>query len=154
PFEAPAHRAAWLAGLLTPIARHAIDGNAPLFLVSGNVRGAGKGLLVSVIAHIVTGRPAASFAQVDDEAEERKRITSIALSGAPLVTIDNITRPFGSGTLDKALTERTWSERLLGVNEHCRVPLLCTWYGTGNNVSFAPRSDTSRRCAIIRILSP
>jgi hypothetical protein len=40
---AAAHQAAWLAALLTPLARFAFDGPAPLFLVDANVRGSGKG---------------------------------------------------------------------------------------------------------------
>jgi hypothetical protein len=31
PFERPEHRAAWLAGLLTPLAWFAFDGPAPLY---------------------------------------------------------------------------------------------------------------------------
>lgn len=154
PFASDVDRAAWLAGLLTPLARHAFAGNAPMFLVSGNVRAAGKGLLVAVIAHIVAGRGASSFSQVESEDEERKRITSIALAGDAMVMVDNITRPFGSGTFDKALTDTVWNERLLGANTLQRLPLLSTWYGTGNNVAFASRCDTARRCAIIRIVSP
>src|SRR5262249_4217340 len=46
PFEREAHKAAWLAGLLTPLARFAFSGPAPLFLVDANVRGSGKGLLL------------------------------------------------------------------------------------------------------------
>jgi hypothetical protein len=40
PFASDAHRAAWFAGLLTPLAWFAFDGPAPLFLLDGNVRGA------------------------------------------------------------------------------------------------------------------
>src|SRR5262249_47499027 len=40
PFERDVHRAAWLAALLTPLARFAFTGPAPLFLVDANVRAA------------------------------------------------------------------------------------------------------------------
>lgn len=56
PFETPAHRSAWIAGLLTPLAWYLFDGPAPLFLTDANIRAAGKGLIVDVIALIVTGR--------------------------------------------------------------------------------------------------
>src|SRR5262249_13083326 len=39
PFELPVHRAAWLAALLTPLARFAFTGPAPQFLVVAHVRG-------------------------------------------------------------------------------------------------------------------
>src|SRR5262249_21889905 len=42
PFERDIHRAAWLAALLTPLARFAFPGPAPLFLADANVRAAGK----------------------------------------------------------------------------------------------------------------
>ncbi|WP_437731282.1 hypothetical protein [Sorangium sp. So ce1335] len=152
PFETEVHRAAWLASLLTPLARFAFAGPAPMFVISGNVRGVGKTLLARLVGEIVTGRPMATMAQVDNEEEERKRITCIALEGDPLVLVDNITRPLGSGTLDKALTDVVWGERLLGSNTRPQLPMLATWYGTGNNVAF--RGDTARRCCVIRIDSP
>ncbi|WP_438040937.1 bifunctional DNA primase/polymerase [Sorangium sp. So ce128] len=152
PFESDVHRAAWLASVLTPLARFAFEGPAPMFVYSGNVRGAGKTLLAKVVGEIVTGRPMATMTQVDSEEEERKRITCIALEGDPLVLIDNISRPLGSGTLDKALTDVFWGERLLGSNNRPQLPMLATWYGTGNNVAF--RGDTARRCCVIRLDSP
>ena len=38
PFATPAHKAAWLSGVLTPLARHAFDGPTPLTLIDGNCR--------------------------------------------------------------------------------------------------------------------
>src|SRR5262249_12960756 len=57
PFAAPMHTSAWLAALLTPLARPAFDGPAPLFLVDANVRAAGKGLCLEVVSRVVTGNP-------------------------------------------------------------------------------------------------
>lgn len=149
PFAGDAHRAGWLAGVLTPLARFAFPGPAPLFLVDANVRGTGKSLLADVTAEIVCGRPMPRTAQATDEAEESKRITSLALQGDRLVLIDNISRPFGSGPLDAALTSVTWRERKLGDNDMPELPLLAVWYGTGNNVTF--KGDTGRRCLHIRL---
>src|SRR5262249_9559090 len=39
------HKAAWLAALLTPLARFLIDGPCPIFLFDSNTSGAGKTLL-------------------------------------------------------------------------------------------------------------
>lgn len=68
-FENDDHRAAWLAGLLTPFARFAFDGPAPLFLIDANIRGAGKGLLAQTIGHIVLGgeMPVSSYAHESEE---------------------------------------------------------------------------------------
>lgn len=154
PFAGPEHRAAWLAGLLTPFARYAFDGPTPFFLVDANVRGAGKGLLCDVVATIATGRGAEATTQVTDEAEERKRITAFARSGTPFVLIDNISRPFGNGVLDAALTKTSWGERILGETNIPSLPLTIIWWGTGNNVSIRPHADTWRRILPIRLDSP
>src|SRR5262249_55058908 len=68
-FESEEHKAAWIAGLLTPLARFAFDGPTPLFLIDANVRGAGKGLLAQTIGWIVLGRemPVSSYAHDSDE---------------------------------------------------------------------------------------
>lgn len=154
PFAQPVHRAAWLAGLLTLFARHAYDGPTPLFLVDGNVRGAGKGLLCHVAALVATGRRMPVTTQVLDEAEERKRITAVARAGDPLMLIDNISRPFGNGAIDSALTSTVWKERLLGQSDVQEYPLATVWWGTGNNVQFKAGADTARRTLHMRLLSP
>lgn len=152
PFASSAHRAAWFAALLTPFARYAFGGPAPLNLIDANVRGAGKSLLADVISEIVTGRPMARMAPSEDDAEERKRITSLAMSGDQLVLIDNVAGALGTASLDSALTATVWVDRLLGSNTNVRLPLLAVWFATGNNVSL--RGDLSRRCLHVRLESP
>lgn len=149
PFKSDAHRAAWLAGVLTPLARFAFRGPSPLFVIDANVRSAGKTLLADVIGEIVSGRPMSRTPQAPDENEEIKRITAIALDGTRLVLIDNINRPLGSGALDSVLTGTVWSERILGKSEKVNLPLLAVWYATGNNVTF--KGDTARRCLHVRL---
>src|SRR5262249_58812975 len=89
PFERPVHQAAWLAALLTPLARFAFIGPAPLFLVDSNTRGAGKGLLLDCISRIATGERFTIAAYTSDEDELRKRITSLALAGDRLGLFHN-----------------------------------------------------------------
>jgi hypothetical protein len=55
PFDRPAHRSAWLAALLTALARFAFEGCSPLFLADANAPGAGKGLLFHIIAWVLRG---------------------------------------------------------------------------------------------------
>lgn len=148
-FESDDHKAAWVAALLTPLARFAFDGPAPLFLIDANVRGAGKGLLAQTIGQIVLGRemPVSSYAH--DPEEMRKKITTIAIAGDRLVHLDNLEGAFGNDTLDRALTSTRWKDRVLGRNEQVDLPLVAVWYGTGNNVSVA--ADTTRRIIHIRL---
>ena len=148
-FEAPEHRSAWLAGLLTPLARFAFEGPAPLFLIDANIRGAGKGLLAQTIGRIVLGRemPVSSYAAESDEM--RKRITAISIAGDRMVLLDNLEGNFGNDALDRALTSTRWKDRILGKSEEVDLPLLCAWYATGNNVLVA--ADTTRRVIHVRL---
>jgi hypothetical protein len=152
PFDREVRRAAWLAGLLTPLARFAFSGPAPLFLVDANVRGAGKGLLLDCISRIITGQRFTIATYTSDEDELRKRITSLALAGDRLVLFDNIEGRFGNATLDAALTATAWKDRVLGVNRMAEAPLYMAWYASGNNVAVA--GDTARRICHIRLESP
>lgn len=152
PFEADAHRAAWVAALLTPLARFAFPGPAPLFLVDANVRGAGKGLLLHALSLMVTGEAFTVATYTHDVDELRKRITALALEGDRLVLFDNLDGRFGNAALDAALTSTAWKDRLLGQNKQASVPLWATWYATGNNVAVA--ADTARRVCHVRLETP
>jgi hypothetical protein len=151
PFEHDVHKAAWLAGVLTPLARFAFVGPAPLFLVDSNVRGAGKGLLLDCNARIITGERFTIATYTDDENELRKRITSLAMSGERLVLFDNLDGRFGNAVLDAALTGTSWTDRILGINRMTKAPLYMTWFATGNNVAIA--ADTARRVCHVRLES-
>ena len=76
PFAQPTHRAAWLAGTITPVARYAYHGPAPLTLIDANVRGCGKTLLTDATSLIVSARDMARMSLPRDNEEFRKRITA------------------------------------------------------------------------------
>jgi hypothetical protein len=151
PFASRPHRSAWVAALLTPLARFAFAGVAPLFLVDANIRAAGKGLLLHCVSTIISGDRFTVATYTEDQDELRKRITSIALGGDRMVLFDNLTGVFGGHAIDAALTSTAWSDRILGVNKMADVPLYVTWYATGNNVAVA--GDMSRRTCHIRLES-
>jgi hypothetical protein len=148
-FENDVDKAAFLAALLTPLARHAFTGPAPLFLFDANVRGAGKSLLAQIVGRIVLGRemPVSSYSH--DSEEMRKKITAIALAGDPMVLLDNLEGKFGNGVLDRVLTATSWSDRVLGVSKIIDARLLTVWYATGNNVTLG--ADSVRRVIQIRL---
>ena len=152
PFALPAHKSAWLAGLLTPPARYAFDGPAPLFLFDANVRGAGKTLLAELIALILTGADFSRMSNPQDDTEARKLITSLVLFGDALVLIDNVTGLLGCAALDAALTGTVWKDRRLGANEVIVGMLLMVWFASGNNVVL--NGDTTRRTCQCRLESP
>ena len=151
PFVKDAHRAAWLAMVLTPLARHAFSGPSPLYLIDANIRASGKSLLADAASLIVTGRLVARMSCPKEDDEMRKRITAIALGGDQMVLIDNIAAELGSASLDAALTGTIWKDRILGRSEIVEMPLVTTWAATGNNVVLL--ADTSRRVCHIRLES-
>ncbi len=151
PFENDAHRSGWLAALLTPLCRHAYRGVSPMFVVDANVRGVGKSKLCDMISIIICGRSMARQSESNDEAEEKKQITTILLSGVPMVLFDNLSKPLGSGHLDSLLTGEDWSDRLFGTQNAVTIPNMCAWYSTGNNVAL--KGDMSRRVQHIRLVS-
>ncbi|MCG3122057.1 MAG: hypothetical protein GIKADHBN_00433 [Phycisphaerales bacterium] len=148
-FEAPEHFSTWIASMLTVVARQAIFGPTPIFVVDANVRGAGKGLLLQISGQIVLGRdlPVSSYSH--DNEEMRKKITSIAMAGDQVVLLDNIDTKFGNGAVDRAATCTAWKDRLLGSNQQVDLPLTTVWFATGNNVRIA--ADTARRVLPIRL---
>lgn len=153
PFADAVHRAAWLSGILTPLARFAFYGPAPLHLIDANVRGSGKSLLADTIGEITFGRAMARMAAPNDDDEFRKRITALALAAEPLVLIDNVATALGGPAIDAALTATAWSDRMLGQSKMVTgLPLTMTWFATGNNVILL--ADTARRTLHIRLESP
>jgi len=150
PFAGDGDRAAWLAALLTPLARFAIAGPCPLFLVDANTPGTGKSKLTDIVAIVSTGRSMPRTAYPDANDEMNKRITSIALAGDRLMLLDNIATTFGGSALDTALTGMTWRDRILGRSEMtAELPLFTVWYATGNNVVI--KGDVKRRIVPCRL---
>lgn len=152
PFARPEHRAAWVSGVLTILARPAIDGPCPLFAVDATTRGTGKSRLVDAAVRLATGSYAARTSLPDDDDEMRKRITALMLEGDPAVCLDNITRPIALASLDAVLTATTWKDRLLGSTANVTAPARAVWWATGNNLVLG--GDLSRRCLHIRLESP
>ena len=152
PFGSDLARAAWLACVLSPLARHAYTGPTPLFLIDANTRGSGKTLLADVAGMIFTGSTTPRMSSPNDDDEFRKRITALARSGDAVVLIDNISGTLGCPSFDSALTSTRWKDRILGTSETAEFPLSIVWIATGNNVAVV--ADTSRRTCHIRLESP
>lgn len=151
PFASEVDRIAAVAMLLTTALRVAIPQPCPLFLISGNASGAGKTLLADVAAMMAYGRVAPRMAVANEDAEMRKRITTVALVGSRFVLLDNIGTTFGCPALDAALTSLVWEDRVLGSNRLVTVPLWTVWVATGNNVAI--QGDLARRTIPIQLQS-
>ena len=84
-----------------------------------------------------------------DKDEMAKSVTALALAGERLILLDNLAGLVGNPVLDTALTAVEWQGRILGKSQQPRLPLLASWFATGNNVTIA--GDTARRTCHIRI---
>jgi putative DNA primase/helicase len=146
PFVEPCDESAALALVLTLVARPAIGGPIPLFLVRGPVAGSGKGKVVHVAAACAFGREAAVSPPEKDPAEERKSLLALGAEGAPLALLDNLEHALGSDVLAAALTAPTFRARELGKTRtlEVRLPVLAA---TGNNLQV--KGDLARRCVPI-----
>lgn len=151
-FASPADFSAWLAGLLSPLVK-AATGNAPvpLIAVSASSPGAGKTLLTNVAALIITGAGAEVRPyNPRDAGEWGKRLTAFVRGAAPISVFDNVNGSFGDEALDRLLTSATWADRILGASDAPPIPIVTTWWATGNNIE--PQGDTVRRVLPVRIV--
>jgi hypothetical protein len=152
PFASDAHKAAWVALLLTLFARPAIDGCVPLGAIDATTRGTGKGKLADATAILALGREAAKVPQPEDDKECRKVITSLVDEGEVFALFDNIANVIAYASFDAALTATVWKDRVLGSNRTICAPMKITWAATGNNLELG--GDTARRTLHIRLESP
>jgi hypothetical protein len=88
-----------------------------------------------------------------DADELRKSVTAALLdTTAPVVVFDNLTGVVRSSVLESLLTDKTWSDRLLGQNRQVTVANDRLWMATGNNAAFG--GDLARRLATVALNPP
>lgn len=148
-WEKPEHLTGWLAAAITPLARNAYEGPAPLFLFDATTAGSGKSLLARLAAVVGTGRIGATAPWPGEEEERRKAITTYALEGNRVVCWDNVTGRLGGKSLCIALTEPVWTDRVLGASKQWSGPMRITFYATANNVELG--ADMDRRVVHVRL---
>jgi putative DNA primase/helicase len=151
-FAKPANRAAWIACLLTLVARPAIDGPAPLTLIDAPAPGSGKTLLGMLPIYILTGsRPSPMTVPHGGNAEDewRKRLLSVARSASPFELLDNITGELRSFALDAALSSGLVKDRVLGGSVVEQVPFRAVTVATSNGAVVS--RDLVRRSMHVRI---
>jgi hypothetical protein len=142
PFETDAARSVALAGFMTTALRGALPVAVPIFLITATEPRTGKTYLVHVIAMLATGHIPPSTAGASEERpdELEKRIETAALSGRPIMHLNNL--PNGmvlqSERLSELSTEGICNIRKLGRHEEgecdCRSTTVIL---NGNNVHVA-----------------
>jgi hypothetical protein len=142
PFADGVARAVALAAMMTTALRGALPVAVPIFLVNAPEARTGKTYLVCVTTVLATGHipPSTAGASEDRPDEIEKRIETAALSGRPIMHLNNL--PNGmvldSARLSELCTEGYVTIRMLGRHEEglcdCRAT---TVFLNGNNVRVA-----------------
>ncbi|HCB13400.1 MAG TPA: hypothetical protein DEP36_07520 [Gammaproteobacteria bacterium] len=148
PFAEPSDRAAALSALLTALIRPALR-TAPMHTFDAPHPGSGKSLLADVVALVATGNTAKVMSFTRDPEEMRKRILSVLLQGAAVINLDNLEEPLQGAALCSALSQTSYSDRLLQYSRTISVSTCCTWLATGNNLQVI--GDITRRCIPCRL---
>ncbi len=152
PFVDDASRANALAILFSILMRPVIKGHVPLAIVDAPMQGTGKSLLITALAKIAVGNVASeSIPTKQNEDEWRKKITSILMTSASFVLLDNIpdNTTIDSPMLAATLTSREVSDRLLGGNRIVSLLSRVVWAASGNNLRVT--GDLPRRSFSIRL---
>jgi hypothetical protein len=137
-----------LALMLTGLLRQAVD-LVPLALIDKPQAGTGGSLLAEVVALVGTGRPAEMFGAPSRDDEWGKKLTAKFAGGSTMLIIDNVDGALYAPSLARALTSRSWTDRVLGLSEMITVRQRATWIATGNNIQL--QGDLPRRCYWVRL---
>jgi hypothetical protein len=131
-----------LAALLTALLRGSLP-TSPVYLVRGDTPGVGKSYLVDTISMIATGGRCPVITALRNEEETEKRLGAILLSGAAIVSLDNLTRDLEGELLCQVAERPIVRIRVLGKSEMPLCEVHTAVFATGNNVSYA--GDMVRR---------
>lgn len=124
-----------IALLFTVMARPALNGNVPAFVVTAPVPGAGKTKLVDeLVGSLVLGRSVPSMMWPEDGEEVRKTLTAAIMSGSQLLNLDNVPRVLNSSVLASFLTSSAWRDRILGKSQSVEILNTLTLTVTGNSI--------------------
>jgi hypothetical protein len=143
---------AFLAALLTAVCRPSLD-LAPGVLIRAAAvsgAGAGKGLLVRLIAEIAFGREPHAVTGGNTAEELEKRISAELMEGNPVLFLDNLNNTaFRSNLLASAITERPARVRLLGRSQMVALNPSAFVALTGNGLTVS--EDLARRFITIEL---
>jgi hypothetical protein len=151
PFATGAHRSAWLATLLSVIARPAIHGPVPLLWIDSPRAGTGKTKLANIIGLLANGFGATELSFTQDEKELENRLGSLLLAGDRFAFFDNAVGSVRNPALDRFLTSTNFGFRLYFKQKIAKPRNTATLSLTGNNLVL--RGDLARRVVRVRLVT-
>lgn len=151
PWEKPEDCIVPIAGLLTLLARPAIENPAcvPAFFFDAPVRGSGKGTLVQICSLIVQGRTVAATNWPRAIEEQEKTLGAYALAAPSLLFLDNLRGTIAGEKLEGLLTNEYTGFRILGRMDPIDVPWRSLIMIAGNNAQLG--GDMHRRMIVGRL---
>lgn len=123
---------------LTALQRKMISGDSgcPGYEIDAGTQSTGKTSIAQTISYSIYNSPIAATSWSNNDEELGKHILAILREGHNCVLFDNL--PEGttleSNELSMAMTNSTYSKRLLGDNRTITVPSQILWLFTGNNI--------------------
>jgi putative DNA primase/helicase len=143
-----ASRSVALSATLTAVVRGMLNA-APAHGATASTRGTGKSYMFDTVSAIVLGTYCPVIAASSDPIETEKRIITRAMTGAPLINIDNINGKLESNALCQLISQPICELRVLGKTEDVKVTNRATIFFNGNNVQVA--ADLTRRVLLARL---
>jgi putative DNA primase/helicase len=142
PFADAASRSVALSALVTPVVRGALA-FAPLHVATAPIAGSGKSFLFDTAAAIATGKECPVLSAGANNEETEKRLHGAALSGQPLISIDNLNGVLRGDFLCQLTTQALVEVRRLGSTGNFRIRNCATVFANGNNIEI--EGDLVRR---------
>jgi putative DNA primase/helicase len=142
PFVDEASKSVALSGILTSVARRALD-FAFMHAVTAPAFGSGKSYLVDLFCMIATGRAAPVVTQGRSPEEFDKQLDARLLKGVGHIAIDNVSRPLEGERLCQILTQPYLDIRPLGISGNTTVRPDVFVTATGTNMTIV--EDLRRR---------
>jgi hypothetical protein len=139
---------AFLAALLTPFARCAFDGPAPIFVFDAPTETCAAQRLVDLIGRIVTGRPMLRMEKPATERGFRRQAARVAPPDRGLVVLDSIDSLRSLSALRAAVQRLEWIDGPPDLGDARPV----TWYATSTNVLLS--IDASAAIVPVRTEAP
>jgi putative DNA primase/helicase len=146
PFIDGPSRAVALSMLMTPVLRGGLPPAVPMHLVTKPAPGTGASYLCDIASAIATGERCAVISLSANPEETEKRLIGAIISGFPIITLDNCSRPLEGDTLCQATERPVLSLRPLGRSPPIVIPNTYTVFANGNQASVV--EDVVRRTII------
>lgn len=157
PFASPAGKSGAIALMMTLIARPAILGPVPAWVIDATTPGTGKTLLADVCAAVALGRDAGRThfpSGRNGDEELGKRLGMLARMGVPLVCFDNADEAtIGGDVLEEVIsTPSVYTFRILGKTDGLTLLVRMIFAFTANNATWG--RGMNRRILHVRLESP